>query len=156
MKTHCEVKRINGKRVPSTEYRAWQTMKNRCLNPNASDYKYYGARNISICERWKDSFTSFLEDLGRKPSPEHTLDRIDGDGNYEPSNCQWANRKEQARNRNYAKTKAWLLAEKLGIKIMSAQHLIWQVRQKDKGNTKWFSMSEPTEVEVRKHLLEVG
>jgi len=152
---HGEVKHINGKRVASPEYRSWQMMKNRTSNPKAKDYAFYGGRGIKVCERW-EKFSAFLEDMGRRPTPAHTVDRVDGDGDYEPANCRWATRKEQARNRAYAKTKGWLLAERLGIKQMTAYHYIWQVRAKDKGDTKWFSMSPEIERKVRDFLEEHG
>src|SRR6185369_8477317 len=71
----------------------------RCENPNNPSYKRYGARGISVCRAWRTSFLAFLADMGRKPSPRHSVERDDGDGNYEPGNCRWATPKEQARNR---------------------------------------------------------
>ena len=100
--SHGEVKQVNGKRVASPEYRSWQMMKNRCLNPKAEDWEYYGGRGIRICKRWRD-FDCFLEDMGRRPSTTHTLERKNTDGAYCKSNCKWATRQAQARNRNYAK-----------------------------------------------------
>lgn len=151
MKTHGEVQTINGKRVASSEYRSWQMMKNRCLNTKANDYGHYGGRGINVCQRWL-LFENFLADMGRRPTPLHSIDRVDPDGNYEPSNCKWSTREEQARNRNYSATKAWLLAEQLGIKTMTAHHMIWQVRAKDRGDTKWFRMSAEKEQQVRRFL----
>lgn len=75
-------------------YRTWKEMKGRCYRPTASQYKWYGGRGVSVCERWGD-FARFLADMGERP-PGKTLDRINPDGDYEPSNCRWATPKEQA------------------------------------------------------------
>lgn len=82
----------------STEYTSWAKMKGRCLNQNNSRYKNYGGRGIIVCESWIDSFDNFLSDMGSKPTPEHSIDRINNDGDYEPGNCRWANVKTQSRN----------------------------------------------------------
>ena len=83
----------------TVEYTSWLGMQQRCGNPNRKFYKSYGGRGIEVCKRWLHSFPNFLADMGRKPSPEYSIDRIDNDGNYEPSNCQWATKSHQARNR---------------------------------------------------------
>ena len=80
-------------------YISWCNMKTRCLNRNHVSFHDYGGRGIVICERWLRSFTNFLADMGEKPSKAHFLDRVDNDGNYEPSNCRWATNIMQARNR---------------------------------------------------------
>lgn len=85
-------------RTRSPEYVSWCGMKARCLNSNEPGFHRYGGRGIQICERWKNSFENFLTDMGEKPSPSHSIDRIDVDGNYEPSNCRWATKTEQSRN----------------------------------------------------------
>jgi hypothetical protein len=84
------------KKYPS-EYNSWRAMRMRCLNKSANQYKYYGERGIAICEKW-NTFDGFLDDMGEKPSPDHTIDRINNDGNYEPSNCRWVHKTKQSKN----------------------------------------------------------
>lgn len=81
------------------EYRAWQTMRLRCLNPENPAFPRYGGRGITICDRWKDDFNAFFADVGPKPSPKHELDRRDNDKGYEPGNVRWVTRSENDRNR---------------------------------------------------------
>ena len=88
----------HGQANSGPEYRAWKSMKRRCENPSTLDYPLYGARGIKVCERWTD-YANFLSDMGPRPSLSHTLDRINVEGNYEPSNCRWATNKQQQRNR---------------------------------------------------------
>jgi len=82
----------------SPEYRVWAGMKARCCRPNAAHYEYYGGRGITVCERWMNSFENFYKDMGPKPSARHSIDRIDVDSHYEPTNCRWATIKQQRRN----------------------------------------------------------
>ena len=84
------------------EYGPWREMRKRCLNPQAYRYPNYGGRGIRICERW-DSFANFLADMGPRPSLRHSIERVDNDGNYEPSNCVWADQRTQCRNKRSTK-----------------------------------------------------
>lgn len=76
----------------------WLTMRRRCYDKKFIGYKGYGGRGIEVCDRWRNSFWNFFEDMGNPPSPLHSLDRINNDGDYEPSNCRWATKMEQAAN----------------------------------------------------------
>lgn len=84
-----------------TEYQTWKGMKQRCYNPNDPRFERYGDRGITVCDAWKNSFTAFYQDMGPKPSPKHSIDRIDNDGNYEPGNCRWATPSEQMWNTSH-------------------------------------------------------
>jgi hypothetical protein len=81
------------------EYQAWCDLKYRCNNPSSVKYGSYGGRGISVCERWRNSF-----EARPRPSPQHSIDRINVDGNYEPGNCRWATKSEQASNRRRRQT----------------------------------------------------
>lgn len=84
----------------SPEYRIWNGMKNRCLNPKRKDFHNYGGRGITICPRWINSFSDFFADMGERPSPKHSIDRIDNDGEYGPDNCRWSIQLVQSNNKS--------------------------------------------------------
>ena len=121
----------------SPEYNAWCGMKTRCTNPNRPYFADYGGRGITVCERWRDDFAAFLADMGPKPSPRHSIDRIDNTKGYGPDNCRWATPADQARNtrRNINITRdgvtlclrAW--CERLGLNYARVQSRVYGGRE---------------------------
>ena len=89
-------------------YGTWANLRRRCFNPEAKDFANYGGRGVAVCQRWAESFEAFVEDvdklLGPKPDPSYSLDRVNNDGNYEPSNVRWATKREQTLNRRPVST----------------------------------------------------
>lgn len=126
-----------------TEYNIWSHMKSRCNNSNNAKYKDYGARGIKVCPEWEGSFETFLQDMGRRPSHCHSIDRIDVNGNYKKDNCRWALPTEQANNkRNHrvveyegVKIPLSLACKKTGINYRSA---LWRIN-----NNKNWQLPEP-------------
>ena len=96
-------------------YKTWTCMLRRCTDPKYRLFHLYGGKGIEVCERWED-FHVFAEDMGNKPSPQHSLDRVDGNGNYEPSNVRWADDLTQGRNTSRVK-----LLEVMGESRCSAE-----------------------------------
>lgn len=94
---HGHATRANGK---SREYSTWQTIIEKCHNQNCNAYKFYGARGIEVCQRWRDSFDNFYQDMGPKPKG-LTIERIDNDGNYAPGNCIWDDYSAQNGNKRH-------------------------------------------------------
>jgi len=96
-------------------YMIWKGMNDRCRNENHANHHNYGGRGVKVCDRWLHSFPNFISDMGERPTPTHSIDRINGNGNYEPSNCRWATPTEQARNQrtnNISGMRGVLLCEK--------------------------------------------
>lgn len=93
--------------LPKDVFRIWTLMHNRCKNPKTDRWAFYGGRGIKVCERW-NSFEAFRDDMGPRPSPKHSIDRIDNEKGYSPDNCRWATTKEQCRNR---RTSRWLTVQ---------------------------------------------
>lgn len=100
--THIKISKSHRKHKGRTEYKSeyssWKAMRNRVNNPNYHAYHRYGGRGIEVCERWND-FNNFVSDMGKKPFKNSQIDRIDNNGNYEPSNCKWSSPKENSNNR---------------------------------------------------------
>ncbi len=82
------------------EYNSWRAMVARCNYPKYRRYDLYGGRGIRVCERWlgQNGFLNFLQDMGKKPTPRHSIDRIDSNGDYEPTNCKWSTQRQQMNN----------------------------------------------------------
>ncbi len=99
-RTHCGCESSDSiQRRFAPEYGIWNMMQTRCYNDSHISYPGYGAKGVRVCVRWLSSFEHFLEDVGPRPTPFHSIDRKDPEGNYEPDNCRWATAKEQAANK---------------------------------------------------------
>lgn len=97
-------------RAMTPEFRSWRSMRRRCRDKKAVNWERYGARGITVCPEWENSFATFLKDMGPKPSPKHQIDRIRNNEGYAPSNCKWSTVLEQAQNRRPHRTRAQILA----------------------------------------------
>lgn len=117
------------------DYYVWQGMKARCNNPKHKSFNDYGARGISVCERWAHSFENFISDMGPRPAG-HTIDRTDSCGNYEPSNCMWASRMRQNNRKRNIRMAEWR-GQKMSVRdicrmsntTMRPTAVIWRLDQ---------------------------
>lgn len=123
----CALKTKIKKNRDTPEYKIWLSMRSRCNSKTSNSYKWYGAKGISVCKRW-DDFDNFYEDMGRRPSSHHSIDRINVEGHYEPSNCKWSTIKEQNENkRNTIKYKGKTsrqIADELNVPIWTARKIL--------------------------------
>lgn len=95
---HCKTKFITHGLTNTSIYKCWTSMKSRCLNPYDPSYRFYGAKGVTVCVQWIESFETFFADMGQRPSKKHSIDRIDSSGNYEPKNCRWVTTVMQNQN----------------------------------------------------------
>jgi hypothetical protein len=142
----------------TTEYRIWSKMLQRCYNPRNHKYHIYGARGISICDRWKDSFESFYIDMGARPSSAHSIDRIDNNGNYEPGNCRWATNREQMRN---TRANNFIEIEGISLCVLDWTKKLGVTRQKpyemtrtDRNEPKFSTVDAAIRELYRRHMLK--
>jgi hypothetical protein len=121
----------------SSEHTSWSGIIQRCTNIKNPKYHNYGGRGITVCERWRDSFENFYADMGPKPSPKHSIDRIDVNGNYEPSNCRWATQLIQSRNTRVFATNS---SGVNGVKYRPKNNKRWVARIRHNGKDKFLGI----------------
>lgn len=133
-----KIKSLKHSMHKTKEYSAWVAMKSRCNNSKWLYFNDYGGRGIKVCSQWEKSFINFFNDMGKKPSARHSLDRIDVNGNYEPSNCRWATQSEQNRNRRQ------IIGKIKGIKALKSG--VFEVTISAFGKTKYIGRFKDIEL----------
>lgn len=124
------------------EYSIWKGMKERCNNPKNKSYHNYGGRGIKVFDRWLDSFENFINDMGERPSKNHQLDRINNDGNYEPSNCKWSTRSENTINKRHKLGVSGHKNIVLDNKIKTENCYYTMIKRKGKTRTSFYTILE--------------
>lgn len=141
--------KIKFRKTRTPELTAWTNMKDRCNNRNYQGYKNYGGRNIRVCDEWLHDFNAFHNDVGDKPTKQHSLDRINGDGNYEPGNVKWSTAHEQSSNVSTN-------TEVVGVNF-NKRFGVWQARLMINGanvlNKRFLSFSDAVEARKQAELL---
>lgn len=142
------------KKQISKEYTSWYDMKRRCCDPNQSKYYLYGGKGIKVCDRWLHSFENFLADMGLKPTPKHSIERLDASKDYEPINCVWATVAEQNRNKSTNRRitfngetlclKDWSVRLNIPYMTLSKRLTRWPLEQ---------AMTEPIRTQYARHRL---
>ena len=129
------------------EYNRWRAMIRRCADPQAPSFKYYGGKGVRVCDRWMD-FENFLDDMGLAPGPGYSIDRINGSGNYEPSNCRWATAVEQTDNRDISPPRG-------SVSLINGK---WraQVRVRGSSASKFFTEREAAVIWAEEKSLELS
>jgi hypothetical protein len=141
----------------TSEYVSWASMKGRCLNPNNPKFPRYGARGIRVCPEWVSDFAAFYVAMGSKPSPAHSLDRIDNNGDYCPANCRWAEPSTQSNNRSTTRQFTYD-GRQCGLRELAAIYKVPYKRLKHRLEHGW-SISDAIETPIgadEKHIAFQG
>jgi hypothetical protein len=127
---YCKEDTILGKQYKS-EYKIYGAMKQRCYNPKHNRYYLYGGKGIKVCDRWLENFKNFFDDMGQRPSDRHSIDRIDSNGMYEPTNCRWATYSEQNTNKSWEHYECPYCKELIGQKSNFNKHLLIHEKEEE-------------------------